>query len=1059
MVEAGRTLRRRVVVIVASMFAGGADELGATVSAATAHAGGGVHVIVVADGFQLCANSRQILVDAARPRQGNTLSLIENDEFEGWSSALNRALALVPARSCVIVISAGSHLLARLSTNQSDALLPSTGDRDLFMSYARLAFSYGCEGDFVVSVPLSDSSQPHPVTVPIVIFDRETFVARGEFDERFQFQGSVAAWLHLAREDGRSVHAPELGGFVSSAPPGPRPSGSVAERWQAPPAHEIDRLAQLDADLFFMDVLSSSFTLAPAADPRDPMAEERAMNALAFHSQWMKRTLTSLSLQRHQRKGAGVRVVAVLCLYDDVRFIVALLEELLPRIHHLLVLHSVSPWRGPERPAGLQAAAEILSAFVQDHRHGAKVSVVRGFWTSEEEQRNFGQRIVAEMPGGATHVLVVDGDEFWHPVELDRALALVEQRLETTPEPVGWVRATMATYWKSIRTVVTPPEPLKILWLVSVPRAGAPNCFFSRAREWACSGDSVGAEDIERLGILLDASVGVCHHLSYVRTTSELVDVKFASFAHSTDVQRDWVADVWARWDDNHSMHDLHPTDPPAFARVKPQPLWALPPALRKLHLQNCKSSRKDRSGGEVELDNESRELICLLPKSPARDMVDPGEREDCANITTTRPPEDAASAAAETAAALMASSERATEPPPLEWQSVLEIDALGQPTAIGRNAEVSSRRYLSVVSANSADAGSIELTPERDLAPTGQTGAPCVPRFMILTVAEGAHDQSTAGVFSEISSLLYQALLEQGADVVERTCVDLRFCRMSHNKSNRKRHVILLGVHHLSRYTDDNGVPAVISAGWPSRESTTLYNFEHVGSPSATVKPDESDFATSRMWQVLRHYSPQVWDYSWANVEALRARNVTASHVSLGWHESLVWNTDVPAQLTATDIDVLFFGKLNSYREGRLASLRAAGVRVLHANALGRPIFGKELEMLVRRAKIVLSLRYFDHDTEWKMTRWLGPIANGVLVVSERGGHPDEQAFWEGGVIFAEPAELMLTVKTYLMDTQARQKAATRARELLQSRPEAGLLAPHVAAAAARQCSEEGAP
>lgn len=75
---------------------------------------------------------------------------------------------------------------------------------------------------------------------------------------------------------------------------------------------------------------------------------------------------------------------------------------------------------------------------------------------------------------------------------------------------------------------MTPPEPLKILWLVAVSRGheAMPNCFFSRAREWACSGDSVGAADIERLGILLDESVGICHHLSYVRTNSELVDVR-----------------------------------------------------------------------------------------------------------------------------------------------------------------------------------------------------------------------------------------------------------------------------------------------------------------------------------------------------------------------------------------------------------------------------------------------------------------------------------------------------------------------------------------------------
>ena len=58
-----------------------------------------------------------------------------------------------------------------------------------------------------------------------------------------------------------------------------------------------------------------------------------------------------------------------------------------------------------------------------------QVSVIRGFWTSEEEQRNFGQRVVAGMPGGATHVLVVDGDEVlrdseYHPARIDKCFVI-----------------------------------------------------------------------------------------------------------------------------------------------------------------------------------------------------------------------------------------------------------------------------------------------------------------------------------------------------------------------------------------------------------------------------------------------------------------------------------------------------------------------------------------------------------------------------------------------------------------------------------------------------------
>ena len=100
-----------------------------------------------------------------------------------------------------------------------------------------------------------------------------------------------------------------------------------------------------------------------------------------------------------------------------------------------------------------------------------KLSVVSGAWPSEEAQRNAAlarslgvsmsqsgswcvpevcgrererererekeretppgdaQAIAAALPSRISHVLFVDSDEFWHPVELDRALALVANRL------------------------------------------------------------------------------------------------------------------------------------------------------------------------------------------------------------------------------------------------------------------------------------------------------------------------------------------------------------------------------------------------------------------------------------------------------------------------------------------------------------------------------------------------------------------------------------------------------------------------------------------------------
>jgi hypothetical protein len=95
----------------------------------------------------------------------------------------------------------------------------------------------------------------------------------------------------------------------------------------------------------------------------------------------------------------------------------------------------------------------------------------------------------------------------------------------------------------------------------------------------------------------------------------------------------------------------------------------------------------------------------------------------------------------------------------------------------------------------------------------------------------------------------------------------------------------------------------------------------------------------------------------------------------------------------------------LNDYRRGVLRELRRNhGFSVLHANANG-PVFGARLLSLIRRAKVVLSLRYWANDAdeggEWKMTRFLRPLASGTaVVVSERCGSKNEQDTWGGEAV-----------------------------------------------------------
>ena len=127
------------------------------------------------------------------------------------------------------------------------------------------------------------------------------------------------------------------------------------------------------------------------------------------------------------------------------------------------------------------------------------------------------------------------------------------------------------------------------------------------------------------------------------------------------------------------------------------------------------------------------------------------------------------------------------------------------------------------------------------------------------------------------------------------------------------------------------------------------------------------------------------LWDYSRGNVAFLLSRGVRARYVPLGYAPTLNVNlSQTPTahsgvEVSAT-IDVLFYGMMNEYRHKRITELRRAGLTVLHANAHS-PAFGARLDRILMRTRLVLNLRFFDGEPEWKMTRFIKPLANGQWV------------------------------------------------------------------------------
>ncbi len=283
-----------------------------------------------------------------------------------------------------------------------------------------------------------------------------------------------------------------------------------------------------------------------------------------------------------------------------------------------------------------------------------------------------------------------------------------------------------------------------------------------------------------------------------------------------------------------------------------------------------------------------------------------------------------------------------------------------------------------------------------------------------MLIIGEGIADVNTAGVFADIAATLRSALTKLAIPHVLLFCKDLRKCQIQ-----TSRQYLILAPQNLARYFDFQDRLAVLSSGWPP-PSSILYNFEHISRTQA-YGPEAWQTVNAHVLQIYKHFDV-VWDFDANNVQSLQRFGVSALHVPFAFSEGVygyggvaqlhnaTMTTPPPPKARCTeahgDVDVLFYGRVNDYRRRVISHLQQAGLRVLYPNVNGDSVFGEHLHCLTRQAKIVLNLRYFNEDAEWKLSRILPLLANRRFVISESSGSPSEIERFQGGVVFVTPGD-----------------------------------------------------
>ena len=242
---------------------------------------------------------------------------------------------------------------------------------------------------------------------------------------------------------------------------------------------------------------------------------------------------------------------ALYCVYDDSLWLDYSCRSIYEAVDAIYFFVSDKPWKGPfkDKTSTLEAIRALPDP-------AGKIEIIEGHWEAEHEQRNLS--LGYAQYHGHDYGLVIDADEVYETQNLQNALVHARSR----PEVDVW-HIRCATYWKSLRYRIDPPEPYDPPTLI---RLGS--CGFIKARNTATDKNA-----------LMPPEIATYHHMSYARPDDDLRR-KISTFDHADLVLEHWYEDVWKRWDRSPGMQNLHPVNPPQYGRAVEQNPMLIPTIL-----------------------------------------------------------------------------------------------------------------------------------------------------------------------------------------------------------------------------------------------------------------------------------------------------------------------------------------------------------------------------------------------------------------------------------------------------------------------------------------------
>lgn len=176
------------------------------------------------------------------------------------------------------------------------------------------------------------------------------------------------------------------------------------------------------------------------------------------------------------------------------------------------------------------------------------------------------------------------------------------------------------------------------------------------------------------------------------------------------------------------------------------------------------------------------------------------------------------------------------------------------------------------------------------------------------------------------------------------------------------------------------------------------------------------------RIFSWIKYF--EIWDYSAQNIEVLKSKGVSnIKLLKIGYQKELKRIISTQKQ----DIDVLFYGSLNSRRSLILKALEQDGLEV--KSLFG--VYGHERDGFIARSKIILNLHFYETQI-FEIIRVFYLLTNGIPVVTEANLTTHIPEIFRNAVKAVPYEELVSACKLMVENADMRKSQAIQGFEMI---------------------------